>query len=489
MSSDLKRRLHGHLSRHPVLALFYALLFSMALTMCSGRAEAVESTGTLTSKTFTNTTQEFPNPERGYYRSAAYVAPYFYLQDVTAANIADVYSKGSRLSIQVVYLGDYKNTFTLPQSFLDNITAKIALFRAGGVKLILLPAYNYDSNGSDASLSIGLNHIAQLSAIYKANADVIPYLHEGMIGSYGENWGSTTMCPDSAGISASCRVQVLNATFAATDPRTQVQTRYVKHMANIYPTGITAAIRYSGSNQSRGGQHNDCFMSSPNDVGTYQSNTLGLSNPERARVANDTQWTAYGGETCDGFSGARMACSDILSEGPTYHLTFLNRNYSQNFFDSWTNGGCIDQVTRSIGYRFQIDAFSHQSTATATQSVTFNLDMENQGWSRIHSARVPVIQLVNSSNVIAQRCTGSQNLRNLAPSASSATKLTIRCTIPAGFPTGAYTIYLAIPDVFATTASDPRFSVRPANLDNSGNAQAWDAANGRFKMGTTLTIQ
>ena len=62
-------------------------------------------------------------------------------------------------------------------------------------------------------------------------------------------------------------------------------------------------------------------------------------------------------------------------------------------------------------------------------------------------------------------------------------------TVPAGTPTGAYDVLLSLPDGAASLSADVRYSVRPANADNSAKAQAWDATLGAFRAGTTLTVR
>ena len=54
-------------------------------------------------------------------------------------------------------------------------------------------------------------------------------------------------------------------------------------------------------------------------------------------------------------------------------------------------------------------------------------------------------------------------------------------------PPGDYTVHVSAPDIYPTTATDPRFSVRFANA-NQG-AQAWNDATGRFATGTSITVQ
>jgi len=470
--------------KHFIAPLGRAWALAFAFAACVTPAAATESTGTVVTKTFTTTTADILNPERGWmlFSTGSYV------HSISASDASSIYSQGFRVFFTRIDLSPYVTTATLPTSFLNNLTTGFGRMRAAGIKGVVRIIYNYDSSGTDATLAIATGHLQQLAPILKANADVIAYAQAGMIGQWAEWHDSKTLCPGS-NPTAACWSSVINALLAAYDPRTMVQVRYPKFIRQWYSQPLGEATRFSGSNQSRIGNHNDCFMSDNTDVGTYQSSVLTLSNPERARVANDSNWTPFGGETCSGFSPQRLGCSNILSEGPTYHLTYLNRYFYQAFMDSWTSGGCFDQVQRSMGYRFVLDSFAMQGTAVVGQSVTATVVLHNEGWSRIFSARRVNVILKNTSTSETRTCVSDQDLRSLDPQKASGTATTFKISCPLGSTSaGTYQVLLSMPDVWAGTMNDARFSVRPAVQDNSGAGQVWDSSTGRMPTGMNLVI-
>jgi hypothetical protein len=457
-----------------------ALIFAALITL--------PSFGASVTKNFTTTTTEFPNPERGWYRGGSNVSPYFYINDFDSGTLGNAYSAGSRTVIGVLYLGDYVTTATIPGAFITAMNAKFALLRSLGLKVILRPAYNYSSGGAEASQAIMVGttqnpgHIGQLSGLFHANADVIAYIQGGFIGYWGE-WHSTA-CANSS----TCRTAVFTALLAAKHPRTFLQIRYPKYVIQRYATALSAAQAYTGSAQSMVSAHNDCFMSDNTDVGTFSSSNLSVvTNTERAYTAAITQFAPYGGETCSGFSPTRMACSDILSEGPAYHLTYLNRNFYTAFHNSWTSGGCFAQVERSIGYRIQIDQVRTVDTVTHGNPLAVQVDLRNIGWSRHHQARRVTMTLKHTGGAEIV-CSSAADLRVLPPTATASTTFPISCPIPAGATTGSYALMLSADDVWPTTAGNAKYSVRWANADNSGAGQAWDATNGWFDSGVDVTV-
>ena len=50
---------------------------------------------------------------------------------------------------------------------------------------------------------------------------------------------------------------------------------------------------------------------------------------------------------------------------------------------AWKNGGCYNEVSRSMGYRFQLDAVSHDTQVARGGSVAVAVDLRNVGWARM----------------------------------------------------------------------------------------------------------
>ncbi len=201
-----------------------------------------------------------------------------------------------------------------------------------------------------------------------------------------------------------------------------------------------------------------------------------------------TDSAAFGGETCDNAEApVRNTCADILSEGAQYHLAWLNAGYAASVINAWKAGGCFTEVSRSMGYRLQLDALNHATQVTRGGSVAVAVDLRNVGWARMFTSRKLVVTFKHKTS--GATITGAAgDLQTLAPQATASTRLTIGVTIPSGAQTGDYDVYLSAPDIFATTASNPRFAVRFANADNASLGQSWDASAAMFKAGTTLNV-
>jgi Domain of unknown function (DUF4832)/Domain of unknown function (DUF4874) len=391
------------------------------------------------------------------------------------------YAAGRRLVFARVPLDNYR-TIDFPDTWLKSLNASFTAVRAAGMKVSLVFSYDFNPSGIDATAAQIKRHTEQLKPILEANADVIPYMRAGFIGAWGE-WHSSqsgNSCGYGSPASVSCttadanRIIIRDALLANMPVTTQIGFRNPPDLHKWYP---------ATSPPSRAGVHNDCFLAGPTDTGTYPSEA------DRVYTRALTENVAFGGETCeDTTTELRTACSDILSEGAQYHLAWLNIDYAPKFINAWKANGCFDEVSRSMGYRLQLDSLNHAAQATRGDVVALAVDLRNVGWARIFSARKLVATLKHKTTG-ASITASAGNLQSLPPQANASTRVTINLTIPAAAQTGDYDVHLSAPDVFSTTATDPRFAVRFANADNASLKQNWDASTALFKTGTSLAVQ
>jgi chitodextrinase len=441
--------------------------------------------GTLLAATFTSTLDEIANPERGFAQE------WENLSNLDASWLVNLHNAGYRVATHRQLLSAYWNTPTLPQSFLDALNAGAALHRTTGTKMVM--QFSYDNVGGlpQPTLTTILGHIAQLKPFFTANADVIISVHGGFLGTYGEWAFSTEPSVGNPTPTAAARVAVRDALLVAVPTSIPIGWRTVNDLKTWYPTPLDASQAFSGSNQARSGIHNDCFLNNPDDAGTYWASGVSdtgrtLSNPFRAYHAQASNWTTTGGENCS--DGQYKACSDVLYDGPTYHWRYLRDDWGTVYDDGWKAQGCYPEIKRSLGYRFQLDAVSHSSSAAGGSTLNVQINLHNVGWARIFTARKLVVTLQNTtSGALISGSAG--DMRLLPPQATSSTSVVVPVAIPAGTSPGVYAVYVSMPDIWSGTQNKADFAVRFANADNPGSGQAWDAANFRFKTGTTLTVQ
>lgn len=439
---------------------------------------------TLRTLSFTATDAEFPNPERGFYRWA-----WTNLDGLTAADAQDAYSNGYRLVYAPLNLANWR-TNDLPASLLSQLTTAFANARSAGIKLVIRAVYNYPQseteyqNAQDASLARVQGHLSQLKPVLQANADVIAYVQAGFIGAWGEWHTSSNQLTTAAN-----RTAVRDALLAAVPSTRFIDVRYPPYVMAWTPTLPSLASVLSGS--YRIGVHNDCFLASATDVGTYDDNSSTQAT-QRDYVARLGDLAPFGGETCnpadEAGAVARTSCADILAEGAKYRLTYLNDDYYRDVFHAkWIQSGCMAEVKRKMGYRVQLVSASHATAVTRGQALALNLTVRNTGWARLFNPRGVQLLLKDASGTVRKLTATGADPRSWMPGADQTAAVSV--TIPSDLPVGSYTLWLALPDGDSAIASDVRYAVRWANADDAASGQKWDAALGAFALGSSVEVK
>ena len=450
-----------------------------------GKAMALASTAPLAEVSLAPSDADFPNPERGFYRFATDPSK------ITATSLDYVVADGQRLVYTPADLSAYR-TRDLPSSYLTKLNTGFANLRKQGLKAVVRFAYNYPEtesdylNAQDATLSRVKRHITQLQPVLQANADVIAAVQGGFVGAWGEWHTSSNKLTTPANKAA-----VRDALLAAVPASRQLQVRYPGDLAAWFPTPPTLEqlLAPSPTTAARIGQHNDCFLASPDDVGTYWANTPQQSAALRTYAQQASATTSAGGETCAPpvAAQARMTCEDILREGAAYHMSYLNRDYYEGFFAQWQAGGCMAEVSRKLGYRLQLGTVAHSAVAAPGGTLAWQVALSNQGWARPMNARSLVLTLVSATNVATVLPLAGTDLRQASP--GEPLQWAGEVTLPATLAPGSYRVHISAPDAASTLAATPAYAVRFANADSAVTGVQWQAGTGRLALGTTLQVQ
>lgn len=346
--------------------------------------------------------------------------------------------------------------------------------------------------------------VAQAAAIKSllwTHRDILAYVQVGFRCDFGE-WA--TSCTDNNDVTDKTNVFNAVADMVPTGVQLELTQVFPRETWFSGTTPPTKADFLKGNLKGRTGFHSDCYLTGNGDssfytyVGTITGFTSTMTAAQQAAYVQEaSKYVMFGGETCQDSSGAaaekRSSCTGltdaqglaggIMNEGPRYHLSHINASYAPIFLADWSSGGCLADVGRLMGYRFQFDDITHPTSVSRGGVATFDVNMRNVGWARIFDQRRLNVQLVNGGTTI--NCYSSTQLRELDPQATSSTLVRVNCAIPGGTATGSYAVHLKMPSEFSTTQANP-FTVRPANSNSGG--QTWDATNFRFTTGTTITV-
>ncbi len=383
---------------------------------------------------------DIPNPERGWWLFAADD-----FASATEDDIAGISAEGITVAYGIVRLDDYRDG-PLPEGLMADLGDSFAMARKHGLKIILRFAYNYPGSSfdyetaTDAALPVVLGHIEQLAPVLAANADTILVMQAGFIGAWGEAHTSSNGLD-----TPEAKAAIRDALYAAVPQGIPLQWRY--------PPDIL-----SWKGDRRMGFHNDCFLSSSTDVGTYDEDPSRRTK-QRAAMATLTDRSYFSGETCDAdASAARYDCESILTEGADFHLSALNRDYYEAFHKAWKAEGCYADVSKRLGYRLRL-------VEAEVTGEAFHLTIANDGWARPVQPRV--VWLISFAD---GQQTGAVMLSGALVELGGGEEKSFSATLPALI--GADRLCLAAPDLSPRLATVPSYALRFANSDGAG--QAWD---------------
>ena len=499
------------------------LIASFFFLIHCNKTKALDQPATDVTVSYQTSEEDFPNPERGFYRytetsvnnfvplNADQLKNWRNLQQADGGN----YSVYSTLVFRYYVLNGYTNA-PLPASFFDNLTTDFTIARQAGVKLITRFTYTVNAiSGNcpegfacppygDASKNIVLQHIGQLKPVLQQNADVIAILQMGFIGIWGENYYSDHFGDPSSNAQGKLmdnnwisRSEVLQALLDALPEDRMVQVR-IPQMKQRFIYGVNAstgvpplteAEAFSNSDKARIGFHNDCFLASEDDYGTFadygNSSTPKQSANDALRnyAKHDSRYVAVGGETCDDTFSPQNDCESsgrAQTEMRNMHYSYLNCAYNNAVNNDWQTGGCMDKIKKEIGYRVVLKDGTYPSSVKEGAALSFRINLENLGYASPFNERpVKLIMRKQGSGELFS-FTINTDIRRWF---SGNIKLETSITMPATMPKGKYDLLLFLPDKYASITDRPEYAIRIANKD------MWESSTGYNKLSATVDIR
>lgn len=403
----------------------------------------------------------FPNPERGFY---------FYQSldnlDHSVLSLRD--ERGMTLIWGKISLDDYRETEVLPDSLLENLQQGFDLARMAGAKVIVRIKYGFKGpdgtyrSYEDPALEIIEGHILQLEPLFADNADVIAFFEAGMLGPWGE-WHSSSLAQD-----PELRRHILFKFLDHTPMDRMVVVRYPALKQSIFQSDepFDPSLAYDGSHISRVGHHNDCFLSSEYDVGTYNRGHMSMQE-EIEYLSAETRYTLFGGETCRLHD--RSLRENALYELEKLHASYLNSSYYPDVLERWREEGTMDVVERRLGARFVLETLELPDHARPGQTIALRLTLKNTGFASLYNPR-PASLVLTSPEGRKWMYPIEEDPRHWKP--GETVTLELVATLPSDLPAGDYRWSLHLPDPAPLLADNPAYAYRVANLD------VWDRATG-----------
>ena len=421
---------------------------------------------------YQESTENFPNPGRGFYHA---------VENVNYENLLSYREEGISLIFKTYKLDDFK-TGQISLGFLNKMKSDFATLRKAGSKMIIRFSYTEKTSPpyGDAPLQVVLNHIEQLKPVLRENSDVILVLQAGFIGAWGE-WYYTDYFSQSPGVITeenwNDRRTLTDSLLEMmpADRMVQVRTpnykRRLLEMEDYIPVSPEQA--YTEEYIARIAHHNDCFVSSNNDVGTYIDTLV-----EKPYLAEDSKYTVVGGETCGQCSYSH--CENAVRELKRFHWSFLNRDYHLGVIGDWIEEGCYDDILLKLGYRYRLINAVIQNESSPGGNFNLSLNLWNDGWANPANPQQLKIILKNSEDNSEYYISPVNDIRFFP------FEDTIHINLEAGLPynisEGDYEVFLQITDADPLLSGRKEYSIRLANEN------VWDDETGYNSLQHSLSV-
>ena len=396
------------------------------------------------------------NPERGF----------FQFRDMRSLrSLSSVRQQGFTLIYGKILIDDYRSR-DLDSALLNQLSSAFAAVRAAGLKVVPRVHYSDDATSPDAPLDRVLLHIEQLTPLLRANADVILALKAGFVGAWGEWHSSTNNLTEPAS-----RKTILDALLRALPAERSVLVRRPSFKRDAYAGPLTAATALMDTPLARVGHHNDCFLASASDMGTYQQ------PGERDYAVADSAFVPVGGETCAVFP-ARSDCAPAMAEMAALHFGFLNISYHPDVIQSWRSAGCFGQIACRLGYRLALLRHESPQSVRAGETLSVALRLVNDGYARPSNTRG--VELVLEG---PERREFSTTLDPRLWTPGAAVDVCLSSALPADLPAGDYRIGVRFPDGSPSLRGNPSYAARLSN------GVDWDSVTGTNRLNARVSVR
>lgn len=426
--------------------------------------------------TYTSTDENFPNPERGLYSGTSFES-----EDGTPVS-SSILKSNRKMGRSLYMLECWLKPFfesDISDAYLELIRKSLQAYRGTGAKCILRFGYSDHIPNNDlanwrnylpydATEDQILRHIAQIKPILQEYADVIYVLQAGFIGCWGEwyytdHFNTNLENPeDFLG-----RKKVCDALLDALPANRQISLRTPTYKQGMYGLSISDTLTFSEAHKTsvtaRLGGHNDCFLASSNDQGTF------LNPSAKDYWSAESKYTIMGGETCS--MSTFCKCDNAIKVMAAQHYSYLNSAFDPEVLNYWSRNSCLDEIRIRLGYRFVLTKGYFTQNPSASSPMRVVLNISNAGFASVMNPRDAELVLTDRNGDVLATWPLESDPRFWMGGTNIVVDQNIDLPEDAS---GSCTLWLNLPDPDYRT--NPLYSIRLANED------MWDDETGFNKI-------
>jgi hypothetical protein len=406
------------------------------------------------------------NPERGLYVFGP-------LEDTT--DFDSIRAKGYSICYSSIILDQFVSK-KISAKKLNEIDSALHRVRKAGLKTIVRIIYDNTGGGQDASLTWMQTHLQQLQPILAEHADVIAWFQAGLIGAWGEWHASSNnhhLNPQP--------VWDLIKTYFPPNRFIAVRTpAFVNTLEGLDANPLGEGDAFGSSSRAWIAHHNDCWLASETDYGTYASDS-NEREKQKSQVAHHSKYTPWGGETCN--PSVYSNCEVAIAEAERFHATYLNASYHPDVNAEFTKGSCWqNDIVNKLGYRFELIKGQFPDKMMKGDDFSFTLSLKNVGWAPVYNERPVFLRIVNGNDVVAEyRLTVDADPRRWLPERGTIT-LSQKLRAPDTIDHSNVRFALWLPDSEPANRAKIDYSIRFAN------PEVWDASKGHNLLTSPIPV-
>lgn len=421
-------------------------------------------------------TETLNNPDRGFYELIQVEIP------TTGAVSLDMdyYAKKAKsnnigiISLQINLKDFVADNKELSSENISEINKLFSAIRNNNEKCIFRVVY--DSVGKEncePSFETILKHIDNLKTVYETNSDILYVVEAGFLGSYGEWHNGKYDTKD-------YRNQLINKLLEDIPTNIMLNVRTSEFYTELFGSSpISESTAYDKSNASRVGLHNDGYLYSITDYGSYEEANR---ETELAWEHKQTAYTIFGGEVL-GTNSEYTNLDNAVSDMKNRHCQYINGTYEEGVKTKWKNttySNSASSYNGLTGYKYIEDHLGYRyvlrSSSVKQSGSKLNVDfsIENTGFANLTQEKNVQIIIKGSSNTY----TNTINLDCRKLLAQSTNKYSFSFDITNEMPNGDYDAYIRISDKSDSLKDNNNYCIQFAN---SG---IYDSTTGTNYIGT-----
>ena len=440
--------------------------------------EAFNDTGLIDSDVnLTASTEILKNPYRGFYYHTNVELPVYIENDSETnelnkqellnkmdSNIKHLDNSDNTLSLNIIYLNNYKEEETLPTFYLDALNKCMEKYRKSGYKTIIRFAYGDSYAAGDTSefanepsdFNILLGHVRQLKTFFETNKDVIHTVQLGFIGPWGEMHSSVYATTEYIN-------QLIDVALESVPYPLQISLRRPRYYREYFNDNsfFDESLAYTDTDRARIGLFNDAYISSETDKGTYESGTreseLEWQDYLTKYVISGGEM-AYSGETYPTTEDHYFGVSDAKYNMEKTHMNYLHDGHATAVLQKWKETAITSDIdpdyegldaytyfANKFGYRFLLkNAKVPGYSVKQGEQLYFETTILNEGFGNLIYKRNIYVILEKDGKYY--KAITDKNPSYWLVSESCREEFVFK--LPSNIETGTWNIYLYLPDIY-----------------------------------------